>query len=268
MDNDGQARGTEAAGAGGGTQLPVGTVPMNTEVLKQPLGFIRCLQCFFAMVAFAACANYSSYMEYNVTCLDNSTTTVRHTFSYPFRLDHEPPQMVKCTADKVFNMYAPGDFKSDAEFFVFTGVVAFLASGALVALYVFFSRLYMDDQKKAPLYDFVFTVVIAVFWLSASAAWANGVITLKAVADPNSWIFVSKLSICQRDASQKFVTQGVTDCAVTFTGTFGGANASVIFGFLNFFLWASSLWFVYKETAWFANRGQPGGSGQPQQLSA
>ena len=33
------------------------------------------------------------------------------------------------------------------------------------------------------------TVIVAVFWLSASAAWANGVINLKYIADPNSWIF-------------------------------------------------------------------------------
>ena len=37
--------------------------------------------------------------------------------------------------------------------------------------------------------DFCLTVIVAVFWLSASAAWANGVINLKYIADPNSWIF-------------------------------------------------------------------------------
>ena len=49
-------------------------------------------------------------------------------------------------------MRQPGDFKSDAEFFVFTGVVAFLGSMASIVIYVFFSGLYSDDQKKFPLY--------------------------------------------------------------------------------------------------------------------
>ena len=49
-------------------------------------------------------------------------------------------------------MRQPGDFKSDAEFFVFTGVVAFLGSMASIVVYVFFSGLYSDDQKKFPLY--------------------------------------------------------------------------------------------------------------------
>lgn len=278
MENDGgQAPEVAAAASATGAQpdKPLGTVPMNTEVLKQPLGFMRCLQCFFAMVAFASCANYSSYTEYRVECKNDALTkTIKHQFSYPFRLDHNTPAVeVYCNANKtdMKTMYPPGDFKSDSEFFVFTGVVAFLGSAALVALYVFFSRLYMDEQKKAPLYDFVFTVMVSVFWLSASAAWANGVVTLKWIADPVNWIFDSDNSICQKsstDAAETFINQGVKQCTATYVGTFGGANASVILGFLNFFLWASSLWFVYKETAWFANRGgaTPGGS-QPQQLS-
>ena len=59
-------------------------------------------------------------------------------------------------------MYPPGDFKSDSEFFVFTGVVAFLGSGALVALYVFFSKLYMDEQKKAPFYVSIDPIAIKI----------------------------------------------------------------------------------------------------------
>jgi len=240
---------------------------MKTEVLKEPLGFIRILQCFFALVAFSSCAGYNSYSEYTVICKDNNAThTIKHPFSYPFRLDHADQISVSCGGSKVYGMYMPGDFKSDAEFFVFTGVVAFLGSALLVALYVFYNGLYMDEQKKAPLYDFMFTVVMAVFWLSSSAAWANGVITLKWIADAKNWIFASPLSICQQDAAGSFVATGVRGCESTFNGSFGGANASVILGFLNFFLWSASLWFVYKETAWFANR-QPG-QGQPQQLNA
>ena len=126
---------------------------MNTEVLKEPRGFMRCLECFFAMVAFATCANYGSYTEYRVECTNSSLSqNVRHDFSYPFRLDHSTPVNITCGGDKSFAMYPPGDFKSDAEFFVFTGVVAFLGSILSLVVYVFFSGLYTDDQKKSPFY--------------------------------------------------------------------------------------------------------------------
>ena len=47
--------------------------------------------------------------------------------------------------------HQPGDFKSDAQFFVFTGVIAWLGSTACLAYYVFFSQRYLDDDKKAPM---------------------------------------------------------------------------------------------------------------------
>lgn len=33
-----------------------------------------------------------------------------------------------------------------------------------------------------------------------------------------------------------------------------------LLGYLNFFLWASDLWFLYKETLWFQNRIGGGGA--------
>ncbi len=37
-------------------------------------------------------------------------------------------------------------------------------------------------------------------------------------------------------------------------GTYANVTVSVIFGFLNFLLWLSSIWFVYKETKYFKSR--------------
>lgn len=37
-----------------------------------------------------------------------------------------------------------------------------------------------------------------------------------------------------------------------------------LLGYLNFFLWASDLWFLYKETIWFQNRnGVPAMASSP-----
>lgn len=230
---------------------------MNTEVLKEPRGFMRVLECFFAMVAFATCANYTVHNEFTLKCVNSTLTkSFKNDFYYPFRLDHtdiDPLTCIPNDADHTVKIHQPGDYKSDAEFFVFTGVVAFLGSGASIVLYVFFSRLYMDEQKKVPLYDFCFTVIIAVFWLSASAAWANGVSNLKITSDPNTFFKTSK--ICKEE---NFAEWRVMACDVDpdLQGRFGGANGSVMLGFLNFFLWASNLWFVYKETAWFTSRTQ------------
>ena len=46
---------------------------------------MRILQCFFAMVAFATCANYTATNGYKVQCTSGKTVSLNNTFYYPFR---------------------------------------------------------------------------------------------------------------------------------------------------------------------------------------
>lgn len=220
---------------------------------------MRCVEWFFAIVAFACCCDFSTYVEYEVDCRNEDPQTVTHEFSYPFQLDHVPEKTVTC-GDTTKAMQLPGDFSSDAQFFVFTGVLSFLATMAILVVYVFFSEMYFSESKMAPMIDFCFTVIVAVFWLSASAAWANGVINMKYAADPNSWLYLDEDSICKKTSNGTYQYTDVTSCSVEFMGNYKKANVSIIVGFLNFFLWASNLWFLYKETSWFSGSG----SQQPQ----
>ena len=45
----------------------------------------------------------------------------------------------------------PGNAKSDAEFFVFTGVIAWFGATACLVVYIFFSQKYLDEGKKGPM---------------------------------------------------------------------------------------------------------------------
>ena len=63
---------------------PIGTTVMETHVLKEPRGFMRVLQWFFAICAFATCANFSTFLQYDIMCGD-AKESVRHNVSYPFR---------------------------------------------------------------------------------------------------------------------------------------------------------------------------------------
>jgi len=231
---------------------PIGSKVMDTRVLKEPRGFMRCLEWFFAILAFATCCDFSTVSEYTVMCSNPSqkNISVSHTISYPFRLDHDPGVNVTCGSVTKLEQLA-GDFSSDAQFFVFTGVLSFLGTMACLVVYLFFPEMYYNENKKAPMFDFVFTVIVAVFWLSASAAWANGVIGMKYAANPENWIFTSTSSICKK-ADKKPISTAVNNCVAVSAGHFAKANVSIILGFLNFFLWASNLWFLYKETSWFS----------------
>lgn len=60
------------------------------------------------------------------------------------------------------------------------------------------------------------TMVLAVFWLSGSAAWASGVSAVKYVSDPNAWL--KTLKICNDNAG----------CVPDFSGNFAGLNISIV----------------------------------------
>jgi len=80
---------------------------------------------------------------------------------------------------------------------------------------------------------------LALFWLAGSSAWSNGTSALKDSTDP---VMLQKICIENKQAC-------------TFqTESFSKLNISLLIGFLNFFLWASGLWFLYKETVWFQGR--------------
>merc|ERR1712226_814571 len=243
-------------------ERPIGTAVMETAVLKEPRGVMRILEFFFAILAFAICSDFTTYLEYKVTCSGGDETTVRHNATYPFVLGYNQGVNVQCKPSQPVMMAPPGDFSSDAKFFVFTGVISFLGSAALLVLYVFFDKIYSGDDKRIPLMDFVFTLIVAVFWLSASAAWANGLVSMKSVYS-GKWISaIDSDSICALTTNGKLSHANVEKCSVTYQGSFGGANVSVLFGFLNCFLWGANLWFIYKETAWFAARTPANGAVQ------
>lgn len=63
------------------------------------------------------------------------------------------------------------------------------------------------------------TTILAVFWLSGSAAWSNGTSALKTVTDV--------VAIGQKCGKMVYIT------------SFSRLNISLLFGYLNFFLWVS-----------------------------
>ena len=108
----------------------------NTEVLKEPRGFIRCLQLLLAVVAFSTLANYSTQIAISIICKEANAGEEFNQFTrdvpYPFRVEQLEPINVtglcKITDKDPDEIGFRGDFSSDAQFLVFTGVISFLYS--------------------------------------------------------------------------------------------------------------------------------------------
>ncbi|XP_029429284.1 synaptophysin-like protein 2 [Rhinatrema bivittatum] len=207
--------------------------------LEEPLGFIKVLEWLFAIFAFGSCGSYSGETAATVKCtIDKNMTAVSVEFGYPFRLYEQRYEMPLCEGSDKRILHLSGDFSSSAEFFVTMGVFAFLYTMAALVVYLCFHSLYIKN-KKWPIVDFCVTGAFTFLWLVAASAWGKGLTDVKTATHPSS--LIAAMPVCQL---QKAV------CNVGATPSLGLANISVLFGFLNFLLWAGNCWFVFKETAW------------------
>jgi len=242
----------------------------DVEPLKEPRGFLRLMQWFLAMIVFATCCDFSVQFGFKVKCKSENVTLpeFKTVATYPFSLDenvaieYSKPVCSPPEGNTKEKFTFPGDFSSDAEFFVFVGVITWLYCAATLALYVFYSYLYNDEQKSYPKIDLIIAIVLAFTWLVASSAWANGLNGLKSLAEVQTWIFDDENGPCSKKKDGNFIYTNIENCQSAGDTGFGKGNASVCLGFLNCFLWISSTWFIYKETSWFrarqAQQPQPG----------
>ncbi|CAL8071823.1 unnamed protein product [Orchesella dallaii] len=233
----------------------------NFQPFKEPRGFIRLLQWLFAICAFATCVDYSGKFTFDVQCqLPNATAGFKYSgvgkIEYPFDLDQEfvfypDPPNDSCKQPEIGLI---GNAKSEAVFFVFTGVVSFLYATVMIAVYLLADRQYLD-YDKAPLLDFLVTVMLAVFWIAGASAWAHGVSTLSTAIDVKEWL--PQEQVCKTYLCSNFSYSSVSKLVI-----------SVLFGFINFVLWSGNIWFLYKETAVVLNGVRFGGGSQAPQISS
>jgi hypothetical protein len=217
-------------------------------VFKEPRGFIRILEFFLAIFAFATTTSHNSQSSFDVQCGEPSTTvSVELPFSYPYRLTQTAQFDVPVCKNASFPSTPTSpccDFNSPAEFYVFVGVMAFLYTLAITVYYVLFDEKYRSNEN-IPTADFVYTCVFALLWLISSSAWADGVSHLKEYIDPNE-LFLERVPECAGNDP---------DCTVTSAGNFANLNVSLILGFLNTFVWGGNCWFLFKESRWFKRGG-------------
>ncbi|XP_049609763.1 synaptophysin a [Syngnathus scovelli] len=208
------------------------------RVLKVPLGFIKILQWFFAILAFSTCGSYSGMLCMSVDCKNrtDSDLSIEVEFEYPFRLHHVYFDAPTCKGGNTERLFLVGDYSSSAEFFVTIGVFAFLYATAALSVYVFFFDKYKENNK-GPLVDLGVSAVFAFMWLVSSAAWAKGLSDVKTATDPDQ--VITLITACDAEENR---------CHEVHDPVMSGLNTSVAFGFINLVLWVGNLWFVFKET--------------------
>lgn len=230
----------------------------NYDVIKEPRGFIKCLEVFLAIFAFACATGFSgklSILQTGVATGNPVTHRSEFTLSYPFNDD------IVMTLQKEMNdsstmadRTAPFGERSKMEFFVVIGVFCFLYSLIMIIYYVFFqednsSNASVSTMFSPPVIDFVFGAFWCLFWFFSSCAFASGVLAIESSAD------LEKL-VAEGGAFYPYCMPGKILCTVT-NAKYATLTVAILLGFLNVFVWLGNIWFLWKETPWHSRSAQP-----------
>ncbi|XP_046327238.2 synaptophysin-like protein 2 isoform X2 [Haliotis rufescens] len=217
---------------------------------------LKIINVIVAIFAFATTTSFRTSSSLKTKCNNESNPWKEVVYKYSYPFDLQSVQVIPgCNATPT--SYHLGQSETaPAQFYVFVGVIAFLYCIGALILYIFFDDLYRKNNRLV-IVDFVISVVVTALWLISSSAWAQGVSDVKFYTDPSESGLFQMMAECEKVA-----------CEVGHLGNFASLNVSIIFGFLNFLVWAANLWFLYKETPWFKIRSKPPSSpeaGPPQQ---
>ncbi|XP_018495550.1 synaptophysin [Galendromus occidentalis] len=223
---------------------------MHFSALKEPRGFIRILQAFFAIFAFSITAGFSTTTKITIEC-KNFTAPVTVKFGYPFRMAYSPFDVPRdCVPTGTDAVILPYNLSSNPEFFVACGVLSFMFCSAAVAVYVLRTALYQSNQT-IPILDLGVTAVFTIFWFAGTCAWAQGVSDVKYYMSPDR--IISRIPVCADMIAEK--------CNLDEAADYSSLNVSVLLGFTCVLLWTAGTWFVYKDTALHRQQLPPGAPG-------
>lgn len=235
---------------------------LNIQPLKEPRGFIRVLQCLFAILAFATTTSYDNRAEVEIKCTEIAGDKHVHSYSskyeleYPFNVAprlHFPisskdiPCPPKTEEGKTFAPIPIAesetiDKSTTAEFYVTTGVLAFLYSLAAIFVYVFLDTLYLN-APILPFFDLVATGILTLFWFLGWCSWVAQWGNVKEFYYNLPGIVCGELTLKEDPLVHTLECNNIGDVK------FAKLTISLIFGFANIILWAGSSWFVFKETS-------------------
>jgi hypothetical protein len=205
---------------------------LNIDQLKVPLGFIKVLELVFALIAFAALNGWKFELRYVCNGIPRSYETT--TFSLP------SVQFVKCdnTSGSLFN----DSFGGVSTFFAFVAIASVIFSLVMLFVYLYMWGLYAGDDR-VPQIDLLITMILAMSWFIATWSWwwgANGIERVTEEASVKS--LLSEKDFKATDAKSYAVYAPLT--------------VSILAGFTCLLLFATNIWFAYKETTWFRSRQQ------------
>uniref|UniRef100_A0A914E0M7 MARVEL domain-containing protein n=1 Tax=Acrobeloides nanus TaxID=290746 RepID=A0A914E0M7_9BILA len=205
---------------------------LNTEQLKLPLGFIKLVELIFALIAWAAKNGWRFELQYS--CLDGQNLTKEITH---FSL--KDVAFENCNGTNVFLF--DNSYSGSSSFFGFVAIASIFFVLGMLFIYLFNWGLYAGDDR-VPQLDLVLTSLLAIFWFLATVFWFFGANGVESATEPDRVLKLVK---------EKHLCEGCEDKFISSYAMYATLTVSLFAGFGCLVLFASNMWFTYKETIWF-----------------
>jgi len=210
---------------------------LNVDQLKLPLGFIKIPQLILAVIAFTAQSGWKFAVSFTCDKTKVSTTIDSFDLGTTFK---------KCDgiADRVFT----ADHSTAASFFSLVAILSIIY--VLITLYVYLFKwgVYAGDER-IPKVDLIITCILAIWWFLATWIWWRATNQLENETEVKT--------VEQRFKAADFCGKKTGDfekCDFHSYADYATLTVSVIAGFGCLLLWASNIYFAFKETSWFGQR--------------
>jgi len=225
-------------------------INLQFEVIKEPRGFIKIIQIFVAIFAFATCTGFRGRIELKQTCQNTKSYTTGASFQYPFQRTLIIDYHDTATCTKLMPYQIPLDYKASMQYYVVIGVFCFLYCLGVLAYYILLESEQTHsaappEKFSAPVIDFVISVIFVIFWFTSAIACAASVTGIKKTTDVSK--IIPRIPGCIGKNGS---------CSPTIEGNYATLDVSALVGFLNVFVWCGNLWFLYKETHWHTPKSQ------------
>jgi len=233
---------------------------LHKDVFLTPKGMIKFVQLFVVICAFAMTTSatgettlfikeITDKLSYDISgSLKTKYPFNKYEWNNNFGTNDAAKDPIHQYGDLIFK----DGFQSEAQFYVFVGVISFLYTLGAIISYAFYKKFEKMSEHFAAHFtkvDFAVTVVLTFLWFLSVTLWSAGFSALRNDLDPPS-DFVELIMKIRAEVPDDGICSEHYSCLTT--DSWSKLYGSVVFGYLCIFLYGVNCWYCFKDTEWHA----------------
>ncbi|KAL3095595.1 hypothetical protein niasHT_024421 [Heterodera trifolii] len=211
---------------------------VDFEQLQMPLGFIRLMEAAFCVLSLIAFRAWNFHLS--IFCPNKASHHVEFG-----SLDIDTLSVSRC--NKTETLLFDPNFGAGADFVAYLIPLSLFVTVTGLLFYLLCYSHYTSDDR-VPVLDLIVTVLLTVGWMIGTLSFS---LSARAISEATT----------EENVNKTMVAHGICDgvksgdeCRWESHATHAPLSAVTLAGVGLFILFASNIWFIYKETPFFRER--------------